>query len=293
MSSVWGDAEHFFHQLVSLASLHALRKWLGKGFWRPSDLSERAAVTKITAVYVPYWVFTARTFTNWTADSSQTPFGARGDWIPMSGQHHGHYSGVLIGASSVLTPAETSAICPFDIAAGIAPDGADMQNVIIEQFRVQRKYARPMAKRGLESFERNACQQYVPGRCRNLQVNVRLEGLASEPVMLPVWVMAYRYKEQVFRFLLNGQSGRATGRAPTSWKKILIAALIAIFIAFVLMLLAGGVAAVMNACAPQSPPHSDFVVASLFGMMTGCFHGGSNYDDGQGSDSRRRAARAA
>lgn len=270
----------------------AMRRWLGKGFWRPSDLSERAAVTKMTAVYVPYWVFTAKTFTYWTADSSQTPFGARGDWVPVSGQHHGQYSGVLIGASSVLTPGETSAICPFDIAAGVSPDRVDLREVIVEQFRVQRKYARPMAKQGLENFERQACQQYVPGRCRNLKVNVRLEGLSSEPVMLPVWVMAYRYKDRVFRFLLNGQSGRAAGQAPTSWKKVVIAILIAILIAFLLMLLAGGIAAVMNA---QAPPPSDrgFVVASLSAMMACCFHGGTNNNNGQGSNPSRRSARAA
>jgi hypothetical protein len=32
--------------------------------------------------------------------------------------------------------------------------------------------------------------------------------------------MAYRYNERMFRFLVNGQTGAATGEAPTSWKKI-------------------------------------------------------------------------
>ena len=68
-----------------------MRTWLGKGFWRPSDLSERAAITKITPVFVPYWVFNAKTFTYWTADTSQTPLGARGDWVPLSGEHRGNY----------------------------------------------------------------------------------------------------------------------------------------------------------------------------------------------------------
>ncbi|MBP86619.1 MAG: hypothetical protein CMJ64_07885 [Planctomycetaceae bacterium] len=188
-----------------------------------------------------------RTFTYWTADSSQTPFGASGDWVPMSGEHHGHYSGVLIGASSVLTPAETSAICPFDIAKGLSPEGIDLREVIVEQFRVQRKYARPLARRGLENYELQACEQYVPARCRNLHVNVRMEGLSSEPVLLPVWVMAYRYQDRVFRFLLNGQSGRATGQAPTSWKKIVIAILLALLALICVILCAGGGAALLNA----------------------------------------------
>lgn len=84
---------------------------------------------------------------------------------------------------------------------------------------MQRKYARPLARQGLESLERAACAEYVPGRNRNLKVNVRLEGLSSEPVLLPIWVMAYRYQNQVFRFLINGQTGKATGEAPNLVEK--------------------------------------------------------------------------
>ncbi|MDA1055035.1 MAG: hypothetical protein O3C40_31825 [Planctomycetota bacterium] len=224
------------------SAVATMRRWLGKGFWRPSDLSERAAVTTMTAVYVPYWVFTAQTFTYWTADTSQTSFGASGDWAPMSGEHRGSYAGLLVGASSALTPGETSALCPFDLGRGVATSQIDLDNVIVEQFRVQRKYARPLARQGLENLEREACAQYVPGRNRNLKVNVRLEGLSSEPVLLPIWVMAYRYQDQVFRFLINGQTGRATGQAPTSWKKVVVAIFIAILIVLMLLGLVGLVA---------------------------------------------------
>jgi len=204
-------------------TVQAMRKWLGRGFWRPSNLSENAAITKITPVYVPYWVFQARTFSYWTADSSATPFGARGDWYPLAGSHQGAYSGLLIGASSVLTPNETSAICPYDLTAAIPPHQVDLDNYVVEQFRVQRKYARPLARQGLENLERQACNQSVPGRSRNLKVNMRLEGLSSEPVLLPVWIMAYQYQNRLFRFLLNGQTGKAAGQAPTSWKKVVAA----------------------------------------------------------------------
>jgi predicted RNA-binding Zn-ribbon protein involved in translation (DUF1610 family) len=113
-------------------AIATMRKSLGTGFWRPGDLSRVAAVTKIAAVYVPYWVFTARTFTYWTADTSQTPFGARGDWMPLTGEHHGKYAGVMIGASGVLTPSETSAICPYNLAAAVPPAQVDLENAIVK-----------------------------------------------------------------------------------------------------------------------------------------------------------------
>lgn len=216
-----------------------LRQWLGSSYWRPGDLSQAAEVTTLTQVYVPFWVFAAKVFTYWTADSSQVPWGARASWYPVCGENHGEYQGVLIGASSVLTPTETNAICPFDLAAAVPPDQVDLSNVVYEQFRVQRKYARPQAQAGLENLERQACTKLVPGNCRNMKVNVRVEGLTGQPALVPVWILAYRYRDQLFRFLVNGQTGRCTGTAPTSYKKIAAAIGIAIAITVGLVICAG------------------------------------------------------
>jgi hypothetical protein len=200
-----------------------MRQWLGQGFWRPGDLRQQAMVVTMTAVYVPYWVFRAETYTFWTADTSQTPPGAAASWFPLFGEHRGAYQGLLVGASGALAPNETSAIAPFDLAQGVKPEKVDLDNITVEQFSVGRKYARPLARAGLEELESAACRQYVPGNCRNMKVNLRLSGLSSEPVLLPVWIMAYRYRDAVFRFLVNGQTGKATGKAPVSYQKIAVA----------------------------------------------------------------------
>ena len=213
-----------------------LRRWLGSGFWRPSDLSSTAVVVKIVQVYVPFWVFRATTFTYWTADSNRTPPGARGDWFPVSGDHRGEYAGLLVGASSVLTPAEIAAIEPFDFSAAVARDAFDLDGVTYERFMVARRYARPTARWAIENLERQACAKYVPGSSRNVKVNVRFEGLASDPVLLPFWILAYSYKGTTHRFLMNGQTGRSTGTAPISNLKI--AAAIGIGLAVVAGLLA-------------------------------------------------------
>src|SRR4029079_2045216 len=93
-------------QIARAQAAIALREWLGKGFWRPGDLSERSSVEKMQPVYVPYWVFQARTHTYWTADSDRTPPGARGNLYPLSGEHRGQ-PGALIGASRTLSASET------------------------------------------------------------------------------------------------------------------------------------------------------------------------------------------
>lgn len=230
----------------------SMRHWLGQGFWRPGDLARTASVVGMQAVYVPYWVFAAETHTYWTADTSETPPGARGDWFPMTGEHRDRHAGLLVGASGALAPAETAAICPFDLATAVPPERVDLDNVTVEQFSVNRKYARPLARMGIEQLVAQTCDdRYVPGRCRNMKVNARIENLTSEPMLLPVWIMAYRYQERVFRFLVNGQTGRATGQAPISLRKVFAAVGIAVAIVALVLLFA---VAARRDVRPQSEP---------------------------------------
>jgi hypothetical protein len=195
----------------------------------------------MTPVYVPYWVFQANTHTFWTADTNQTPPGTRGNWFPMAGEHEGEYSALLIGASGALAPRETNALCPFDLGQGVPPEKVDLENVTVEEFSLSRKYARPLACGGLDALETQACAEaYVPGRSRNVHVNLHVTEMTSEPVLLPVWIMAYRFRDRVFRFLVNGQTGKATGEAPISYAKIIGVVLIAVLVVALIFLLAGG-----------------------------------------------------
>jgi DNA-directed RNA polymerase subunit RPC12/RpoP len=207
------------------------RQWLGSGFWRPNDAVEASQVGKFSAVYVPFWVFEAYADTKWTADSSPAPAGCRGDWYPLSGENRARYKQILVGASSILTPAEVSAIEPYEFQQAVEPGQVDLKNAIVELFRLPRKSARPIAQSIIEERERQVCTKYVPGRARRVKVNVRIHGMMGRPVLLPVWILAYHYKEEVHRVLINGQTGKISGSAPFSmWKLAIVLATVVVLI---------------------------------------------------------------
>jgi hypothetical protein len=213
-----------------------LRDWLGRGFWRPGDLAESATIDQMFAVLVPYWVFSGTTHTYWTADTNITPAHARSQWYPLTGEYHGVHEGILVAASSVLTHEETTQLSPFDLISGVAPEQVNYEGTVVERLCVPRKHARPLAQGGLEAIDRLRCMREVPGSCRNLRTNTLVEGLRSVPVLLPVWILAYRYRGAVHRFLINGQTGRASGTAPTDYLKV-ACVVIGILVAGLLLLL--------------------------------------------------------
>jgi len=220
-----------------------LRKWLSSKFWAPSDLANVASVVGMTGIFVPYWVFSANTFTYWTADSSNAPSTSMSGWVPIAGENRASYNGLLVGASSVLSPQETHEIAPFQMEDALSIDKVNLEKILYEQFRVQPKYARHLAQQGLEERELEACAKKINGRHRHLKVNVRTENLSTEGILLPVWVMAYRYNHQVYRFLINGQTGRSTGTSPVSAWKVMGVVAVALLAAMFLFAILAAMAA--------------------------------------------------
>jgi DNA-directed RNA polymerase subunit RPC12/RpoP len=216
-----------------------LRAFLGSSFWHPNDLRVASQLTELRPVYVPFWIFTTKVRTHWTADTSQTPAGARADWYPLCGYREGEYTDLWIPAGEGISPAELFAVMPFDPSMSVPPERVDLADVTVEQFSVSRRYARPLAQGRLEVLEtESVSRDEVPGRSRNVRVNVLMEGATSRPALAPVYVMAYRYRERVYRYVLNGQSGQSTGTAPVSAGKIagLVAAVVLLVVIILLLL---------------------------------------------------------
>jgi len=216
----------------------AFGAWIRRGFWRPRRLKLEAQVVAIQAVYVPCWVFAAQTDTSWTADSSQTPAFARADWCPVSGRSQGQIKDVLVLASGVLTEAEVTGLLPFRLEDALPYRREEVGQVAVEDVGVSRRGARPAAHASINALERERCAAFVPGRSRNVHVNALVTDLTSEPVLLPVWINAYRWRERTYRFLVNGATGRVVGEAPYSKVKVSAALLLALALIAAIVLLA-------------------------------------------------------
>jgi hypothetical protein len=53
-----------------------------------------------------------------------------------------------------------------------------------------------------------------------LRVSHRFADERFKHLLLPIWISAYRYRGRPYQFLVNGQTGEVTGRAPFSVIKV-------------------------------------------------------------------------
>jgi LSD1 subclass zinc finger protein len=217
------------------AARAAFHAWLRKGFWRPQRLQQEARLTSMVPAYVPCWAFTARTSTHWAADSSMTPPGARADWCPVGGTSEGRVEGLLVVASGSLRQQEVDALVPWHLSGAVPYEREQLEGVVVEDIGVSRRAARPHALSAIVEAERARCAAEVPGRARNVKVNVLATDMSSESVLVPVYIAAYRWHDRSFRFVLNGETAEAIGQAPVSVAKVALAVLL---VAIVLGLLA-------------------------------------------------------
>ena len=51
-------------------------------------------------------------------------------------------------------------------------------------------------------------------------INSRYDAISFKHLLLPVWLLAYRYHDKVYQVVVNASTGEVQGERPYSWIKI-------------------------------------------------------------------------
>ncbi|HJL44910.1 MAG TPA: zinc ribbon domain-containing protein, partial [Polyangiaceae bacterium LLY-WYZ-15_(1-7)] len=204
----------------------AVKSWLGSlGWFRPADLATEATVAELTPLWFVAWTFDVEALVSWAADSNAGA--GRAAWAPHSGQVPMTVQAALVSASRGLEEEEVAKLAPhFDLSsAQEAPH--EMEGAAIERFAVPRSAARRIIERAVMAQARSHAKQFIPGsRVRKLSAAVLPRRLRTRRYGFPSYVLAYRYREKLYRAIVHGQDARvAFGKAPWSVWKILLAVL--------------------------------------------------------------------
>ena len=143
------------------------------------------------------------------------------EWWDLRGRHHRYYSGFLVSGSKGLTQAEAETVKPFQLAALKRYQPFYLAGWLSEEYSVSRENALQKCQQEFYGREQQNVGNFLPGDTyRNLRVGTEFADVNSDLILLPVYLLSYRYGDKVYRFMINGQSGRAVGQKPLSVARI-------------------------------------------------------------------------
>lgn len=241
----------------------AFFKWLGKNAWyRPGDLARRAIAEKQRGVYLPFWHFSTLAESRWSAQigeywyrtetyqvkdsqgrtQTKTRQVQETEWFPLAGHHHRYHYGFLVPASRGISLEESHAIQPYHLGSLQRFRPFFLAGWMAEEFCIKREEA---ARQTVDEYRRRQEREiayFLPGDThRQLEVRTELEINDSDLILLPVHVLSYRYRDRVFHFLVNGQTGKVVGQKPWSGRRVsamvlAVLALVAVVVFLILIL---------------------------------------------------------
>ncbi len=244
-------------------SLTKFKQWIGRGNWfRPGDLRMAQVAEKMRGVYLPFWAFTMlaqsrwsaqigeywyRTETYTTTENGKTVTRTRQvretEWWNLAGQHHRYYNGFLVSGSQGLPQQQAEWIKPFQLPALKRYTPEYLAGWLCEEYSVEREVAEDICRREFERQEHDNIAAFLPGDTnRGLDVRTAFSHVTSDLCLLPIYLVSYRYRDQLYRFLVNGQTGKVAGEKPVSWLKIGLAVggmLLLILLVYLLVMMTG------------------------------------------------------
>jgi DNA-directed RNA polymerase subunit RPC12/RpoP len=230
------------------AAHDAMERWFGRLWFAPSGLNDYARRGRpMSGVYVPHWTFDADTTSVYSGERGTvyhetrtvmrdgkptTVRVARVRWRPASGRVARFFDDVLVPASRSLPEAFARALPPWDLAA-LEPYAPEyLAGFRAEAYTVDPVEAFQDARAQMDRvIERDVRFDIGGDRQRVHRIDTDVSGVTYKHVLLPVWVAAYRYRGQSYRFLVNGQTGRVQGERPWSAWKLAVAVVLGLLAA--------------------------------------------------------------
>ncbi len=229
-------------------------KWIKKSFWVPKKAKKYARPEKLQGLYTPYWTFDAKTITDYTGQrgddyeetetytnsegETETRTVTRTEWTNVSGRVYVDFDDLLVVASNSLPQDHIRNLEPWDLSKLVPFDKKYMSGLKAESYTKDIQKGFDEAKIIMSINIEYEIRKDIGGDHQRIDSkNTTYNDVTFKHVLLPIWISSYRFKNKIYRFVVNGESGKIEGERPVSVLKIilvilLIAAIIALIFIF-------------------------------------------------------------
>ena len=201
-------------------------KFLATGFLK------RCKKVEMMGLYVPYWMFDSkcnasavlkgekvRRYSTSTHNVVETSYYKLLRGGKMS------FQGIPVDGNSAIEAEYSEAIEPYDYSQAVSFNSAYLSGFYANKYDVSLEdsiqRANERIKSSMSDFIKDSASEYSNLHIENLSVNSS-EG-KTRYALLPIWFLTLKYKGNLYKYAINGQTGKVVGSYPTDkWKFLLL-----------------------------------------------------------------------
>ncbi|MCM1441374.1 MAG: hypothetical protein NC131_19540, partial [Roseburia sp.] len=211
------------------------KKWIKRKWFCPKLAKDSAKPKRFKGIYLPYWTFDTDTCSSYhgeygithTRRNSKGETYTETDWHRTSGTYNEFINDELVLASTNHDISILRRLEPFDTENNKTYKPEYIAGFVAERYSLGLKEAWNQAMISIkEKLTRHISdkirQEHQADHVRRLELGTEYDNITYKYLLLPIWISNFKYKDKVYQFMVNGQTGRVAGRTPLSIPKIII-----------------------------------------------------------------------
>ena len=217
--------------------------WIKKKLFRPNKLKQ-TKISTFNGVYTPCWVFDSNVSTDYDGrfynEHKDSDGDTHRDYFNVSGTRHDAFNNVAINVGDKINEGDFNTLKPFDFTKAVPYDPAYLLGFSASHYSKPVEVAFDSAKDYMKKRVKNliVAEQHADGYTR-LDLTCSFKDVMSNYLLLPVWIMTYKYNNKEYRIMSNGQTGELVGKTPRSPVKITLAVILDLIICGLLIAYVG------------------------------------------------------
>ena len=215
-------------------------KWLNKKWFAPREAKKSASPEAFQGVYLPYWTYDAQTTSNFTARAGYDKTVKDKDghsrtetnWMRVNGIYQEFFDDVTVMASKRQEDSGVKSCEPFDFSKLVPYSPQVVAGFVAERYSIGLKEGWEKAQSTIRSRLRSNISDYVrrhwhANRSDSVRFSTIFSNITYKYLLVPVWISSFKYKDKIYQFAVNGQTGKVGGASPVSVWRVILAILIA------------------------------------------------------------------
>jgi len=214
-----------------------LAAWVRSRWFAPNAFRKRGAQGRFNGLYVPYWTFDSMTTNDYTGQRGEHYYVTVGSgknrrrvrrtrWYPASGRFQQFFDDVMTVAANDLPAKRARELEPWPLEGCVPFNPELLSGFLARTYDIELEAGFGRARERIDEALRSEIRRRIGGDAQRIHsVNSRYDAITYKHLLLPLWMLVYRFKNKAYQVVVNAGTGEVQGDRPFSWIKIALAVL--------------------------------------------------------------------